>query len=120
MKRILIAALVLLVGAFMPARAASQFDGIYSCTITPTGAAPFTAYITITTNATGDTIYVFAALSSFSTAFGYGLGRVDGGTFSGTTSTGGTFRGTLTGNLFQGIAVAPAGNTAANVCLKIF
>lgn len=121
MKKSLIS-MVLSFSAALSQAAGGPWDGIYSCAVSAPGIAT-QAYITVNGQPDGQSIFAVAAVTPNSPFYGYGIGRVQGNVFSGTTMFGKTFSmvpaaGGFTGTI--GIIVNNFSFTAYANCLKIW
>lgn len=120
MKRFLV--VMLLVGQCFSAFAASQYDGIYFCTVS-TLAGQLPAYVTVNTNASGGTIWAVAAVTQTSAFYGYGIGQIVGTAFTGQTNFLGSFQLQASSAAMTGTVqlYSSAGFSTGNVsCSKIW
>lgn len=114
-----------LVLALLPLAAAAGpgWDGIYSCAISGT---PISAqvYVTINAQPDGRAVFAVAAVTPSTPVYGYGIGEINGTTFSGTTMFNKPFFFTssasfgVTGNV--GVVLSGRTYTAQANCLKVW
>lgn len=118
---VLVALLAGSAGAF----AGSPLDGAFDCQISVPGTGPSTVSMAVVTNAQGLTGTAPMAMSSSNRFWGYGLGTVNGSTFTGFSNFGQpftfsmnpqtlSFSGTF-GVVFNGVPVPSAVS-----CVKVF
>lgn len=107
---------------FAAPAAGGTWDGIYSCSISGSGIST-QSYITINGQTDGQAIFAVAAVRAAEPFYGYGIGRIQGSTFSGNTmyerpfSMTGSSAG-FTGTI--GIVVGNASLTASANCTRVW
>ena len=67
--------------------AGGAFDGIYFCNGSAAGVA-IANYVTVNGQPDGRTIFAVAAVQEITPVYGYGIGQLNGNTFSGSTNFG--------------------------------
>ncbi|MBI1907675.1 MAG: hypothetical protein HYS20_15775 [Rhodocyclales bacterium] len=98
------------------------WDGIYSCVISAPGLST-QSYITVNGQTDGQAIFAVAAARAAEPFYGYGIGRIDGTTFSGNTMFERPFSMSGSSSGFTGTIGIVAGNatvTASANCTRIW
>ena len=84
MKRAL-AITVLALAPLLATAAGGAWDGIYSCILSAPSIPVSQTYVTINGQPDGQAIFAVAAVAPTTDLYGYGIGRIQGSTFSGNT-----------------------------------
>lgn len=107
---------------FAAPAAGGAWDGIYSCVISAPGLST-QSYITINGQTDGQAIFAVAAARATEPFYGYGIGRIEGATFTGNTMFERPFSMTASSTGFTGTIGIVAGNatvTASANCTRIW
>lgn len=121
--------IILLLALLAPAAALAAggpADGIYNCTISSSLLSdPFfdkQAYMVISGQPTGQSIYTWAATDWSVNAYGYGIGTISGVKFSGMTNNAGAFTFSLNNGNISGLLPSDSvAHSAQNfTCSKIW
>jgi hypothetical protein len=103
--------------------AGGAWDGIYSCTLSASGIPTSQTYITVNGQSDGQAIFAVAAVAPTTDFYGYGIGRIQGNTFSGNTMFNRPFRMVATGSGFSGTIGVVIGGVTLTMnasCTKVW
>ena len=102
--------------------AGGAWDGIYTCGVNVLGSIS-QVYVTVNGQPDGQAIFAVAAIAPTTSFYGYGIGRITGNVFSGTTSFGAPFSVTSNASGFSGsigIVIQGLNINASASCTKVW